>query len=212
MAYESGRQKPGRDSLAEIARNTRKTATALLSGGGSGGAGLATEAKQDTQITELTSVNSNLISILNSILATQDVEVLLVIDQGAAGQIVQQIREYDQGTGTWTTRYEDVNGAPYIPVGPLQYVDASGVLNLILTELLDQGTALDNIETNTNRESWINFPGNSVTFTYYAGVTVANPSGDPNLETSVHSDGGGVVFTRTYYYDVNNEVISIVVT
>jgi hypothetical protein len=98
----------------------------------SGTTGLATEA--------------TLLQILNNIIASQDVEILLVRDKGNADKVVQQIREYDQGTGAWTTRYEDVDGAAYVPVGPLEYLDPSAVLNLILTELLDQGVTLDAIQ------------------------------------------------------------------
>ena len=109
--------------------------------------GLATENKQDDGIAQLNAVNSNLISIISTITATQDVEILLVVDTGNSDQIVQQIREYDQGTGVWTTRYEDVNGAAYVIVGPLKYANPSQVLNLILTELLDQGITLDSNES-----------------------------------------------------------------
>ena len=124
MAYESGRQKLGRDSLAEIARNTRKTATALLSGSGSGGAGLATETKQDTTI------------------------------------------------------------------GLLQ-----------------------KIETQLNKDAWLTIPTNSVAYSYYAGVAAGNPSGNTNnIETAVFSDAGGVVFTQTFTYDANDNVLSIVVS
>lgn len=94
-------------------------------------AGLATEA--------------TLLQILNNMIASQDIEILLVRDTGNADKVVQQIREYDQGTGTWVTRYEDVDGTAYVPVGPLEYLDPSAVLNLMLTELLDQGLTLDNI-------------------------------------------------------------------
>jgi hypothetical protein len=94
---------------------------------------------------------ATLLSILNNMIASQDIEILLVADDGNGGQIVQQIREYDQGTGVWTTRYEDVNGVAYVPVGPLRYLDASAVLNLILTELLDQGLSLDTLVTVLNQ-------------------------------------------------------------
>jgi len=73
---------------------------------------------------------------------SQDFEVLLVRDTGNADLVVQQIREYDQGTGLWTTSYEDVSGAPYVPVGPLEYLDPSAILSLMLTELI-------NIKSNT---------------------------------------------------------------
>lgn len=74
-------------------------------------------------------------SILNNMIASQDVEILLVRDT-VTSLVYQQIREYDQGTGVWTTRYEDVNGGAFIPVNPMVYLDPSGVLNLVLTELV----------------------------------------------------------------------------
>jgi len=83
---------------------------------------------------------STLLNILNNMIASQDVEILLVRDTGNADKVVQQIREYDQGTGLWTTRYEDVNGNPYVPVGTLEYLDPSAVLNLVLSELVSLNT------------------------------------------------------------------------
>jgi hypothetical protein len=77
-------------------------------------------------------------------------EILLVRDKGNGDQIVQQIREYDETSQTWSTTYSDISGAAYTPVGPLEYLDPSAVLNLILTELLDQGLTLDDIELNTD--------------------------------------------------------------
>jgi hypothetical protein len=80
-------------------------------------AGLATEA---------TALN-----ILNAIVASgQDVEVLLVRDTGDSNKVLQQITDYI----TSTTIYKDVNGNVVVPVGPLEYLDPSAVLNLILTQ------------------------------------------------------------------------------
>ena len=90
-----------------------------------------------------------LISILNATVAHQDMEILLVRDTGNGDLVVQQIREYDETTQTWTTSYTDVSGAPYVPVGPLEYLDASAVLNLILVELEAQGVTLDGIFVDT---------------------------------------------------------------
>jgi len=88
-------------------------------------------------------------AILNATVAHQDMEILLVRDDGN-DQVLQQIREYDETTQTWSTTYVDVTGAPYGPfVGSPVYLDPSAVLNLILTELLDQGLSLDAIATNT---------------------------------------------------------------
>jgi len=103
----------------------------LNAAAGGGGGGLAQEA--------------TLQSILNNMMASQDVEILLVRDTGAANVVVQQIREYDQGTGVWTTRYEDVNGVAYVPVGPLVYLDPSAVLSLILAEVSGMSTRDTNV-------------------------------------------------------------------
>lgn len=75
-----------------------------------------------------------LISVLNAIVATQDVEVLLVRDNGNGGVVVKQVTSYS--TGSPVVTYEDVTGAAYVPVGPLVYLDPSAVLNLILAEML----------------------------------------------------------------------------
>jgi hypothetical protein len=91
-------------------------------------------------------------SILNATVAHQDMEILLVRDTGNADLVVQQIREYDETTQTWSTSYQKVDGSPYVApelVGPLVYLDPSAVLNLILAEMLDQGVTLDNIDTTT---------------------------------------------------------------
>jgi hypothetical protein len=104
-------------------------------GGGGGGGGLATEA--------------TLISVLNAIVASdQDIEILLVRDTGNSDEVVQQITNYE--TGVPVVTYKDVNGNAYVPVGPLEYLDPSAVMNLMLTELLDQGLTLDAIDANTD--------------------------------------------------------------
>lgn len=94
---------------------------AITTGGAPAPAGVATEA--------------TLLSVLNSIVASQDLEILLVRDTGAADIVIKQLTEYDIDTGTKTVTYETVDGTPYVPVGPLKYLDPSAVLNLILAEL-----------------------------------------------------------------------------
>jgi hypothetical protein len=97
--------------------------------------GASTLSEQQVQTTELNSMNGTLTSLLNNLVASQDVEILLVRDTGDSDVVVQQIREYDQGTGLWTTRYEKVDGSAHTVIGPLVYLDPSAILNLILTEL-----------------------------------------------------------------------------
>ena len=77
--------------------------------------------------TEATALN-----ILNAIVASgQDIEVLLVRDTGDSDKVLQQITDYINNT----TVYKDVNGNIVVPVGPLEYLDPSAVLNLMLTQL-----------------------------------------------------------------------------
>jgi len=91
---------------------------------------------------------STLISVLNAIVASdQDIEILLVRDTGNNDEVVQQITNYE--TGIPVVEYKDVNGNAYVPVGPLEYLDPSGVMNLLLAELIDQGLTLDSIEVTT---------------------------------------------------------------
>jgi len=97
--------------------------------------GISTAANQTTQISQ----GATMIGLLNTIIANQvanqDIEYLLVRDLGNGGLVVRQILEYDQTTGTWNIRYEDVNGANYIPVGPIEYQDSSAIMASILAEL-----------------------------------------------------------------------------
>ena len=76
---------------------------------------------------------ATLISVLNAIVASdQDIEILLVRDTGDSNKVLQQVTNYE--TGTPTVSYKDVNGTVVTPIGPIEYLDASAVLNLILTQ------------------------------------------------------------------------------
>ena len=81
---------------------------------------------------------ATLLSVLNAIIASdQDIEILLVRDTGNADKIVQQITNYE--TGVPVISYKDVDGNPYTPTGPLEYLDPSAVMNLMLTAIQAQG-------------------------------------------------------------------------
>jgi len=116
--------------------NSSRRIENLLGGTGNDG-GVSSEKTLKTLATE-----STLISLLNHTIDTQDIEVLLVRDTGASDKVVQQIREYTQPSGPWVTSYEDVSGNAYTPAGPLEYLDPSAVLNLMLAEELSQGIAI----------------------------------------------------------------------
>lgn len=88
----------------------------------SASAGLSTEATQ--------------LSILNALSTSQDFEILLVRDTGNSDLVVKQVTSYDANTpGTPVITYETVAGAAYTPIGALEYLDPSSVMNLVLTEL-----------------------------------------------------------------------------
>lgn len=85
---------------------------------------------------------ATLISVLNAIVASdQDIEILLVRDKGNGDLVVQQITDYQ--TGVPVISYKDVSGAVYVPTGPLEYLDPSAVLNLILTQVTAINNAID---------------------------------------------------------------------
>lgn len=112
---------------------------------------------QSVDFSSKAATESTLLSVLNAIEISKDFELLLVRDQGDGDIVIQQIRERDQGTGTWVTRYEKVDGSPHTVVGPLKYLDPSAILNLILTELNDQGLTLDDILSTIHLEVDDNF-------------------------------------------------------
>lgn len=93
---------------------------------------------------------STLISVLNAIVASdQDIEILLVRDTGDSNKVLQQITNYE--TGTPVVIYKDVNGATVTPVGPLEYLDPSAVLQLILADTTVLATPTTGLPTSMLR-------------------------------------------------------------
>lgn len=88
----------------------------------------------ETLIPGSLATEATLISVLNAVIASnQDIEVLLVRDEGAADKVVQQVTDYQSGVPV--VSYKTVDGDPYTVIGPIVYLDPSGVLNLILSNL-----------------------------------------------------------------------------
>lgn len=117
----------GAQSKTEVLLSDIWNKLATIGAGGSG----ATEA--------------TLVSVLHAIVASdQDIEILLVRDTVTL-IVYQQITNYE--TGVPVVTYKDVNGTPFVPVNPMEYLDPSAVMNLLLTEALDQGLTLDDIKT-----------------------------------------------------------------
>jgi hypothetical protein len=161
--------------LAEIERLT------ALSGGPAG----ATEA--------------TLLSVLNAIVASdQDIEILLVRDTGDSNKVLQQITNYE--TGTPTVEYKDVNGAVVVPVGPVEYLDPSGVLNLILTENTSLNTPVTGLATNLLR---VNAAGVGSVAAGKRRVAFFNAgNNDSNVSGGVLEKGESVTFSADGLRDV----------
>jgi hypothetical protein len=92
---------------------------------------------------------ATLISVLNAIVASdQDIEILLVRDTVTL-IVYQQITNYE--TGTPVVTYKDVNGNPFAPINPMEYLDPSAVLNLILSDTTTLSTPITGLATSLNR-------------------------------------------------------------
>lgn len=90
---------------------------------------------------------ATLIQVLNAIATNnQDFEIMLVSDTGDSNVVVQQITDWTGGTPS--VSYKKVDGSVHVAVGPLEYLDPSAVMQLVLTELLDQGVSLDTLNAN----------------------------------------------------------------
>jgi hypothetical protein len=140
------------------------------------------------------------IAILNATIASdQDIEILLVRDTVTL-TVYQQIVNYETGIPVIT--YKDVNGVDFTPVNPMEYLDPSTVLNLILTEL----------QKPSNLKAIVNNADDMVkTFTWYSGVVVGeNPSGNKNVSTIVYSSTAlGLSVTEKFKYDSADDVLTI---
>jgi len=63
------------------------------------------------------------------------------------------------------------------------------------------------------RANWNTIAGNNTTYTYYSGIVPGNPSGSTsNVETAEYFDYTGLVFTQTFTYDANDNVLTITTT
>jgi len=147
-------------------------------------------------------IQSTLTSILSKLTSTQDVEILLVRDLGDNSRVIQQIRTYNQGTNSWTTTFEKVDGTPHTVLGALEYLDSSSVLNLILTEL----QLKSNLFRLKNESSDL-----VKTLVYYTGVIAGNPSGSvSNVKTVTYSSVLlGISAMETLTYDTNDNVLTV---
>lgn len=92
-------------------------------------------------------------------------------------------------------------------------------LSAILLTLQDSETGVNflaSIDQNTTRENWTTIPGNSKEITYYPesspGSDADNPSGNKNVESIIYSDSSGVVWTETFTYDSDDDVLTITST
>lgn len=62
-------------------------------------------------------------------------------------------------------------------------------------------------------DTWTTIPGNSVALTYYAAGDPDNPGTSVNnVATATYSNAAGVVFTQTFTYDSNSNILTIIVS
>jgi hypothetical protein len=113
------------DNQRTMIRQLKRVRNAITMSSSSGNATLA---EQQTQTNAL----NNIIAAIGD---SKDFEIKLISDSGNGDLIVKEIKTYDASSGTFTTTYETASGTPYVPIGPLVYLDASALLDLILTTL-----------------------------------------------------------------------------
>jgi len=126
--------------------------------------------------------------------------------------------------GTLTTVSEGTSGQ--LPM-PVKISSATGDINITAGDLnvhlsdvganFDRtriGDGVDQLEVNTDgsintvSKNFDDITGNSKTFTYYAGVEAGNPSGNKNVKTIVYA--GSISLTKTFTYDAQDDVLTIV--
>jgi hypothetical protein len=152
MSSQSGEKK-----IIQLLEQIQKENITIASSVPSGGGTSATEA--------------TLLSVLGAIVDTQDLEIKLVRDT-VTEEVIQQIRSYDQDTKVWTTTYETVSGGVPGGSGPYEYLDASAVLNLILTEL--QGGLDVTLPSGTNTPAQSTVTSGGTVAAGFKKVSIAN--------------------------------------
>lgn len=57
--------------------------------------------------------------------------------------------------------------------------------------------------------NWLSVPGRTIEFTYFAGITAENPSGNANIQTVLYLEDEHLVLTNTYEWNTDDEPIKI---
>lgn len=91
------------------------------------------------------------------------------------------------------------------------------LIAISIANLLPSGSATetkqDLILERLVADTWTTIPGNIITMTYYAAGVSGNPGTSlNNAETAVYSNGSGTVFTQTFTYDANNNILTVTVS
>lgn len=68
------------------------------------------------------------------------------------------------------------------------------------------------LRLNLDGMAGINKRGNSQIISYYSGVTAENPSGNKNIMSIQYTDNRGTLYTETFTYDSDDDIIQIDVT
>lgn len=86
-------------------------------------------------------------------------------------------------------------------------------LNSIESETQNITIAQTDLFNLMSRSNWTSSLGNSVEYTYYAGIEAGNPTGTTtNVKTVVYKTGVTTIFTQTITYNAADLAISIVTT
>jgi hypothetical protein len=163
----------------------------IIGGGAPSPTGLATLAEQVNQ-------SSILNTIVSKLSQSQDMEINLVKDT-ITDIIYSQVRQYDEDTATWSVTYQDVTGATVgTPPNPIEYLDPSTVLTLMLTELQ---TIVTNTNTNateakqdsiiTELQNILNEPDHEITSCVGFDSGTLLPESLSNLDVDSLGIGGG---------------------
>lgn len=65
---------------------------------------------------------------------------------------------------------------------------------------------------NTSGSGAGSFPGMKIEFLYYTGISIGNPSGNKNIESSSYYNGDMLILIETFSYDIDDDIISVNVT
>jgi hypothetical protein len=120
----------------------------------------------------------------------------------------------------FSIKVADITATAIDPAPDVPFVgDADDLVNLLSTSFFintaASGTLPAGAATEAQQElaNFMSIPGNSGVVEYYSGVAAGNPSGNTeNIKTIAYLTGITPVYTRTYTYDANDNLLTITVS